>query len=140
MQLPEENGEKEIKREATQAPQNWEWAVTCGLHSHLIIGVLGQSPSNPYYGPVDLSREMRERSEFWPKTPCKSNREVYLSRKCLTHCLPAEEPKSFTRAKEQGGGREGDEEVAGVGLAQESEEGSRSQGLTADDLDSTRLT
>lgn len=140
MQLPEENGEKEIKREATQTPQSWEWAVTCGLHSHLIIGVLGQSPSYPYYGPVDSSREMRERSGFWPKTPCKSSTEVYLSRKCLTHCLPAGDPKSFTRAKEQGGGGMGTKRLQEVGLAQESEEGSRSQGLTADDLDSVRLT
>lgn len=100
----------------------------------------GAVPVQPLLRTCDLSREMRERSGFWPKTPCKSNREVYLSRKCLTHCLPAGEPKSFTGAKEQGGGREGDEEVAGVGLAQESEEGSRSQGLTADDLDSVRLT
>lgn len=109
---------REMKEEETQATLSWEWAVTCGLHSHLTIGVLGQSPPCSYYGPVGLSREMRDRSGFWPGTPCKSSRELYSSRKSLARCLPAGELKSFTRAKEQGGGRDGDdEEVAGGGVS-----------------------
>lgn len=103
MQLPEKNGEK-----------GNEGGSDYRLHSHLTIGVLGQSPSCPYYGPVDLSRE---RSGLWPKTPCKSSRELYSSRKYLTRCLPAGELKSFTRAKEQGEGRDGDQEVAGGGVS-----------------------
>lgn len=63
--------------------------------------------------------------DFQPKTPCKASRALYLSRKCLTCCLPVGELKSSTRAKEQGrGGGGGTDRLKEVGLAQESEEGS----------------